>query len=475
MKLYEKLADEIERQIGSGVYRPGERLPSVREASRQRGLSVTTVLRAYLRLESRGLVASRPQSGFFVSARKGGGDAMAEAPPPPGPAGVSTAVDVSRLVLSTLRSICVHDAVPLGSPYPDAGAFPFEKLNRYAYAAGQDASLRGGLKDALPPGHPRLIRQIARRYLDKGIAVDPAEIIVTVGATEAINLCLQAVAGPGDVIAVESPTFYAMLHAIERMGMKAIEVPTHPQRGIDVEALAAIAQAERIAACMVMPNFQNPLGFRMPDERKRQLVDFAARAGMPLIENGVYDELHYGDTPPSTLKSYDRDGLVLHCSSFSKTLTSAYRIGWALPGRYRDRVEKLKFLNTLTTPSLPQLAIATFLERDGYERHLRRIRKAYAQQARLMTATVSRFFPAGTRTSDPAGGYVLWVELPPKIDAMQLYRLALERGITIGPGHMFSARGSYRHFIRLNYSMPWSPEIERAVITVGQLAASHAR
>jgi DNA-binding transcriptional MocR family regulator len=174
------------------------------------------------------------------------------------------------------------------------------------------------------------------------------------------------VAGPGDVIAVESPTFYAMLHAIERMGMKAVEVTTHPQHGIDVEALAAIAQAERIAACMVMPNFQNPLGFKMPDERKRQLVDFAARSGMPLIENGVYDELHYGDAPPSTLKSYDRDGLVLHCSSFSKTLTSAHRIGWALPGRYRDQVEKLKLLNTLTTPSLPQIAIATFLERDDY-------------------------------------------------------------------------------------------------------------
>ncbi|GAB3629277.1 2-aminoadipate aminotransferase [Pandoraea terrae] len=474
MTLYETLADDIESQIQKGVYRHGDRLPSVRQTSQQRQISITTVIRAYLLLESRGLIVSRPQSGYFVNLREGDGPLQGHALSTSKPIAISATVDVSRLVLSTLRSISAGDAVPLGSPYPDPTAFPFEKLNRYAYAAGRDESLRG-LKDALPPGHPKLIRQIARRYLEKGMTVDPADVIITVGATEAINLCLQAVAKPGDVIAVESPTFYAMLHAIERMGMKAIEVATHPEQGIDVAALAAIVESQPVAACMVMPNFQNPLGFQMPDARKRELVEFAAKADMPIIENGVYNELYYGSAYPSSLKSYDRNGLVLHCSSFSKTLTSAYRIGWALPGRYRDQVEKLKFLNTLTTASIPQLAIAEFLERDGYEHHLRRIRKAYAQQANLMKAMVSRFFPDGTGMSGPAGGYVLWVELPPKVNAMQLYELALERGITIGPGYMFSTSDSYRNFIRLNYSSPWSAEIEQAVITVGKLAATCAR
>lgn len=331
------------------------------------------------------------------------------------------------------------------------------------------------MTNALPPGTPELVRQIARRYLENGMAVDPNEIIVTVGATEAINLCLQAVAKPGDVIAVESPTFYAMLHAIERSGMKAIEVATHPEYGIEVEALAKIIESGPIAACMVMPNFQNPLGFQMPDERKRELVDLLAKAGIPVIENGVYNELYFGDSHPTTLKSYDQKGMVLHCGSFSKSLTAAYRIGWALPGRYRDEVEKLKFLNTLTTSVIPQLAIAEYLERDGYEHHLRRIRKNYAQQANLMKSMVTRFFPAGTRTSTPMGGYVLWIELPEKADSMKLYQLALARGITIGPGYMFSVSDNYRNFIRLNYSTPWSPEIEQAVITVGRLAASCAR
>lgn len=473
MRLYETLADDIQSQIAKGVYQPGERLPSVRQTSQQRQISITTVIRAYLLLESRGLIVSRPQSGYFVSTREAY-ETPAVAAAKPKPIAISASVDVSRLVLSTLRSIATDDAVPLGSPYPDPGAFPFEKLNRYAYAAARDDSLRG-MRDALPPGHPKLIRQIAKRYSEKGVTIDPAEIIVTVGATEAINLCLQAVAKPGDVIAVESPTFYAMLHAIERMGMKAIEIPTHAARGIDVDALASIARDQRIGACMVMPNFQNPLGFEMPDDAKRALVSLSAELNMPLIENGVYNELYYGDTYPTTLKQYDREGLVLHCSSFSKTLASAYRIGWALPGRYRDQVEKLKFLNTLTTASIPQLAIAEFLEREGYEHHLRRLRKTYAQQANLMKAIVTRFFPAGTRLSNPAGGYVLWVELPEKVDGMKLYQLALERGITVGPGYMFSASGSYRNFIRLNYSTPWSPEIEQAVITVGKLATTCAK
>ncbi|MBP0595741.1 PLP-dependent aminotransferase family protein [Paraburkholderia sp. LEh10] len=474
MNIYEKLADDIERLIRQGVYRHGERLPSVRQTSQQHRISISTVIRAYLLLESRGLLTSRPQSGYFANFREGDEARQALDLRPSRPIPISSPVDVSRLVLSTLRSIGVDDALPLGSPYPDPGLFPFERINRYAYDIGRGKS-RWGVTDALPPGNPNLVRQIARRYLENGMAVDPNEVIITVGATEAINLCLQAVAKPGDVIAVESPTFYAMLHAIERLGMKAIEVSTHPEYGIDIDALDAIADSQSVAACMVMPNFQNPLGFQMPDERKRKLVEFATRRDIPVIENGVYNELYFGNSHPSTLKSYDRKGLILHCSSFSKSLTAAYRIGWALPGRYRDQVEKLKFLNTLTSPTIPQQAIAEYLERDGYEHHLRRVRKAYAQQANLMKVVVSRFFPPGTRMSNPAGGYVLWIELPPKVDAMRLYNLALDEGITIGPGYMFSVSdATYKNFIRLNYSSPWTSEIEQAVITIGKLAAACA-
>jgi DNA-binding transcriptional MocR family regulator len=226
---------------------------------------------------------------------------------------------------------------------------------------------------------------------------------------------------------------------------------------------------QKVAACMVMPNFQNPLGLQMPDARKKALVELVSEFDVPVIENDVYGELYYGDHHPSTLKNYDTKGLVLHCCSFSKTLTANFRIGWALPGRYAPQVEKLKFLNTLTTASLPQMAIADYLQNDGFDRHLRKVRKEYEQRARMMAAAVLRFFPAGTRVSEPKGGYVLWVELPPYVDAMRLYALALERKITIGPGHMFSARGSYASCIRLNYSYPWSKQTEDALRMLGRL------
>lgn len=464
MNLYETLAADIEGQVAGGVLLEGERLASVRQASRQRGLSITTVLRAYSLLESKGVIESRPQSGYFVRPRRA---ARSTAPALPAPV-PSLEVDVSRLVLSTLRTIRTLGAMPFGSPYPDPAPFPWRRISRYANAAARRQEA-WSLMDDLPPGNPELIRQIARRHMENGLTVDPSEIIVTVGATEAINLCLQAVARPGDTVVVESPTFYAMLHAIERLGMRALEAPTDPRAGLDIGALRALLGQQSIAACMVMPNFQNPLGFQMPDARKRELVGLLSEHDIPVIENDVYGELYYGERHPTSLKTYDTKGLVLHCSSFSKSLTAHHHIGWALPGRYTAQVEKLKFLNTLTTPSLPQLAIADYLRQDGYDRHLRKVRRGYEERARMMAAAVLRFFPAGTSVSEPQGGYVLWVGLPHGVDAMRLYWLALERKITVGPGQMFSARGGYTNFIRLNYSYPWTKEVEQALRVLGRL------
>jgi DNA-binding transcriptional MocR family regulator len=471
VKLYEKLADDIGEAVRRGVFAAGERIPSVRQASQQHGVSIKTVLHAYALLEGRGLIETRPQSGYFVREQAALPHARPVAAQRPAPA---SEVDVSRLVLSTLRSIGAQDAVPFGSPYPDPSLFPWRRINQYANAiARRHASWN--LIDDLPPGNAELIRQIARRYAESGVPVDPGEIVITLGATEAINLSLQAVAKPGDTVVVESPTYYAMLHAIERLGMRAIAVATHPHEGIDLDVLAQTIRTHKIAACMVMPNFQNPLGFQMPDERKRRLVALLAAHKIPVIENDVYQELYFGEARPTTLKNFDTKGLVLHCASFSKSLTASYRIGWAMPGRFRAQLEKLKFLNTLTTPSVPQMAVADYLRHDGYDRHLRRVRRFYRQQARLMSALVQRFFPEGTRLSEPQGGYVLWIELPARVDSMRLYQAALARGITIGPGYMFSTRNDFRHFIRLNYSYAWTAQTEAALKTLGELVADMAR
>ena len=471
VKLYESLAADIAGQIAQGVIREGERIPSVRRTSQHHNLSVSTVIRAFLRLESQGLIESRPQSGYFVR-RQPALPMTAAEPAPPSAMARGEALDSSEFVLTTLRSIN-QGSVPLGSPYPDPSLFPWAKLNQYANSAARRVAQMGITAD-LPPGNPELIRQIARRHLENGLAVDVGEIIVTTGATEALNLCLQAAAPAGSAVAVESPTYYAVLQAIERMGMRPVEIATDPEQGINLEALERAILEQGVAACIVMPNFQNPLGFQMRDERKRAMVEMLARHDVPVIENDVYHELYYGDVHPTSLKNYDTRGLVLHCNSFSKTLSPANRIGWTLPGRYKAQVEKLKFLNTLNTPALPQLAIAEYLKNDSYNYHLRKIRKAYAQQACIMSAAVLRFFPAGTGVSAPAGGYLLWVTLPGGVRALELHARAQERGISVGAGNIFATGDAFQHCIRLNYSYPWSAEVEAAVRTLGLIAAELA-
>ena len=477
MKLYETLATDIASQIAQGVIREGEKIPSVRQTSQHHNLSVSTVIRAFLLLESQGVIESRPQSGYFVR-RKPAVQASAVATPttsePQGPAAMArgATLDTSEFVLNTLRSI-KQGSIPLGSPYPDPAAFPWARLNQYANSLARRAG-QSGMSADLPPGNPELIRQIARRHLENGLTVDAGEIIITTGATEALNLCLQAVAPPGSAIAVESPTYYALLQAIERMRMHVVEIDTDPVQGINLKALERAIVEQGVAACMVMPNFQNPLGFQMSDERKRAMVELLARHDVPVIENDVYHELYYGDVHPTSLKTYDTRGLVLHCNSFSKTLSPANRIGWALPGRYRGQVEKLKFLNTLNTPALPQLAIAEYLKNDGYDYHLRKVRKAYAQNASIMTSAVRRFFPSGTQVSTPAGGYLLWVNLPDSVQALEMYARAQERGISVGAGNIFATGDTFQHCIRLNYSYPWNAEVEAAVRTLGMLAGELA-
>ncbi|WP_413193436.1 PLP-dependent aminotransferase family protein [Pararobbsia alpina] len=539
MKLYEKLVSQVEHLIHMGVYQPGERIPSVRHACYLNSMSVTTVLRAYLQLESRGVIESRPQSGYFVrrpveassverasigqpqavrnserdvsvsaSERRDGavpdtsrvrkGHRSSSSDSSSALTYASTyastnasthestyapthtsfswsasdpAPDAGQFVLATLREIARHGALPLGSPYPDPSIFPTTRLNRYAAALARQREAPGVLSD-LPPGDAGLIHQIARRYADAGCYVDPGEIVMTVGATEALNLCLQVVAKPGDTIAIESPTFYAHLQAIEKLGMRALEVPTHPEAGIDIDALTRLCDTQRIAACVVMPNFQNPLGFQMSDERKQLLVERMNARGIPIIENDVYRELAFEGKAPLPLKRFDRAGLVLHFSSFSKTLSPDQRIGWAMPGRFRQAFETLKFFNTLTTPLTPQRAIAEYLRNDGYDAHLRRMRQRYSQQAAIMRAMVSRFFPSGTRISKPAGGYLLWIELPNRADSMALYSAAIAEGITVGAGTLFSRSERYSSFIRLNYSYAWSANTEQAIRTLGRLAGA---
>lgn len=463
--LYEQVALKVEKHIRTGVLRAGERIPSVRRAAAQHGVSLTTAVEAYGLLENRGLIEARPKSGYFV--RPLVRERLME-PLASRPAVTATAIGVGVLQSKLFELVRHRDVVPLGAASPSPEVFPAARLGRIMAAASRAAG-GAGLSYDMPPGSDVLRRQIARRSLDWGTQLSPDGLITTNGCTEALALCLRAVTKPGDVVAVESPTYFCILQAIEELGLKAMEIPMHPRDGMDVEALERALKTRNIAACVAVPNFSNPLGSLMPDENKQRLLAILTKRGVPLIEDDIHGDLHFDSRRPRVVQSWDAEGLVMLCGSFSKTLAPGYRVGWVAPGRFYDKVYALKLTSTLATGTLPQMAIAEFLANGGYDHHLRSIRLTFQDQVRRMSEAIAASFPEGTRLTRPAGGFLLWVELPGKVDAIELHRRALEAQISIAPGPMFSARQSFRHFIRINCGHPWNARLERAVGMLGAM------
>ncbi|MBT8766124.1 GntR family transcriptional regulator MpaR [Metapseudomonas boanensis] len=468
MKRYEKFADEIAGLISSGVLAPGQKVPSVRHASRTYGVSASTVFQAYYLLESRGLILARARSGYFVCEH-------VHRPLPEPEAGpreaATTEVDVSELVFSVLSSIKDPDTVPFGSAFPSPELFPLPRLARSMAHAVRDMDPRSTVAD-MTPGNHALRRQIALRYMVGGLPLAIEELVICNGALEALNLCLQVVTQPGDLVAIEAPAFYASLQVLERLKLKAVEIPVHPRDGIDLQVLADSLERLPIKACWFMSNFQNPLGASLSEDHKRQLAALLARHQVPMIEDDVYAELYFGSQAPKPVKAFDQEGLVMHCSSFSKSLAPGYRVGWVAGGRFAGQIERLKLMTSISASVPAQAAIADYLQHGGYDRHLRKLRFALESQRNAMLAAVARYFPEETGASRPEGGYFLWLEFPRHVDALRLFQLALAQGISIAPGPIFSATRSFSHCARLNYGHPWSGRSEQAMETLGRIIRS---
>jgi DNA-binding transcriptional MocR family regulator len=470
MKRYERLASQIGDLIQGGDLPPGTRIPAVRAACDAYGVSPSTVFRAYYLLESQGLIVARPRSGYFVSAAAPGAPLHGAASTPNEP---SKSVNISELVFEVLHSIKDTHTVALGSAFMSPTVFPMQRLGRSCASVNRSTDL-AKMVAALPPGDDALRRQIALRYLMAGMVVHVDEIIITSGALDALTLSLQVLTRAGDEIAIEKPTFYAALQAIQRLQLKVVEIPVHPVEGHDMEALAQALDRRPIRACWFMTSIQNPTGATLSDTKKQTLVELLAKYEVPLIEDDVYSELRFGSAPIRPAKFFDRQGLVLHCGSFAKSLAPGYRIGWAAAGRFAEQLERAKWMTTLSASVPAQRAIADYLEHGGYDRFLRKLRRELAAQQADMLSAIDRYFPPQTTATLAAGGYFTWVELPHSVDALRLFEAALERGISLAPGPIFSASGEFRHHIRLNYGYPWSPEIERAMATLGELAQDEA-
>ncbi len=463
--LYIRVANRLKDWIQDGTYLPGTKVPSVRELTDKLDVSISTILQSYDLLENQGFIEAKPQSGYYVKMRS-----LLQEPSVSRPICAPRFVQSQDAFLDVIRSCGDPDLIQLGGAVIHNSLLPMESLQRSLARVARD-NPQECMRYDRAPGYWNLRREIARRSVDMGCEVDPQNIITTTGAMEAINLALKAVTKAGDVVVVESPTYYGILHSLESMGLKALEMPCSTQEGIDLEVFEEKIKKFPIKAAILNPSFQNPLGSLMSDEAKEKVVQLCSRHGIALIEDDVYAELNFEGQRPSALKSFDKKDEVIFCSSFSKTLAPGYRVGWLIsPKRMAEQIERFKFSASVATNSVSQMAIADHLIHHNYDRHLRKLRQTLAQNVHLVSQTVADHFPQGTKVTRPKGGCLVWVEFPEKVKALALHRKALQEGISLIPGPQFSATGKYTNCIRINCGNPWDSRIERALLRIGQLA-----
>jgi DNA-binding transcriptional MocR family regulator len=318
-------------------------------------------------------------------------------------------------------------------------------------------------------GNADLRKQIAKLAFNWGGKVRPEEVIVTNGCLEAITTCLKAVTNYGDTVAVECPSYFGIYQAIESLGLKVVEISSDPATGLDLSCLQKAIKKFTIKAVVCVPNFNNPLGSCMPDEAKKELVTLITKHNIPLIEDDIYGELYFGRSRPKTCKYYDGEGLVMHCSSLSKSLAPGYRVGWILPGKFFDSVRQIKRIQNISSPTLTQAAMAHFLQAGRYDFHLKGLRKALHTQCLRYIQSIITHFPADTKISRPTGGFVLWLELNKSVDVFKLRSDAVQKGIAIVPGKIFSASCNFSHCVRISFGKPWTEDIDYGLKVLGDL------
>lgn len=473
--LYRQLAAHYLDAIKARVLHPGDRMPSVRALMRQHAVSLSTALQACRFLESEGWLEARPRSGYFVRPPKRPGMMAVTEPDMSKPHDAAQFVGihekVSEIISMGQRKVRINLGRAAGAPE----LYPGKQLNALASSAlRQHPSMFS--KQNSPTGNAVFKHVLAKRALASGMTLNPDDILVTHGCIEALNLALRAVAQPGDVIAVESPTFYGLLQVMESLGMRALEIPTSAQTGISLEALElAIRTYDNIKAVVVVPHLQNPLGSIMPETHKKRLVQLCASNDIALIEDDSYSALVHDGPPLTSLKAHDTSGNVIHCASLHKILAPGLRLGWMVAGRWQARVNMLKYAQTRYNDEWSQTIAAGFMASPAYDRHLRRIRGALRTQRDLSAEAIAMHFPEGTRCSLPNGGVSMWVELPAGLSSKKVFEAALARDILISPGLLFSNSHRFDHFIRLNCGMPFSVEVEQAYVQLGNIMCALAQ
>lgn len=462
--IYTEIADGIASQIRNGVLKAGDRLPSVRMMCQEHRVSMNTAKRVFLELESQSLIESKPQSGYFVSRIM---SVKLPLPEISRPSLIANNDEPDELISRVYENMGKKGITFFSIGVPSGDLLPQAKLKKEIINATRELK-EGGTEYEELQGNLKLRRMIAVRSLQWGGNLNEYDLVTTNGGMNALSFCLMALGKPGDTIAIESPCYPGILQLANGFGLNVLELPTHPTTGIEIEALKKVIP--QINLCLLIPNFNSPLGSCMPDENKKEIVQLLSENNIPLIEDDVYGDLYFGAIRPKCCKSFDKDGNVLYCSSISKTLAPGYRVGWIAPGKYKSKIMKLKLLHSTSSISIVNEAVANFLKSGRYEKHLQQMRRAVQNNYQNYVQTIADYFPEGTKTSRPQGGLSLWVEFDKKIRTTELYDLAIKQNISIAPGRMFSLQDQFENCMRLCMGLPWTEETQLCLQKVGHVA-----
>lgn len=461
--LYVQIAEKLERNISDGVLKRGDKLLSIRTLSKDQGISISTAFKAYSQLEIKGLIEARPKSGYYVRFIEGNKlpqNIRFQKEP--------EHASVDEMIAMVFQQVNAEGVIKLSRAAPALEFLPQSKLNKaLVEAVRKSATSCINYEDI--QGNRNLRKHLARQAFNWGGTVKEEDIITTQGCIEALFFCLKAVTKPGDTVVIESPAYFGTFKLMKSLGLNVLEIPSNPINGISLEYLEDALKKVKVKACLFVTNFSNPLGTCMPDERKKSLVNLLAEFEIPLIEDDIYGDLYFGKTRPRNCKSYDKKGLVLLCSSVSKSLAPGYRVGWCIPGKFTSQVLNLKLTHSVSSATPTQTAIGVFFETGRFDLHLRNLRKALYTQCLRYKQAITEYFPLDTKISDPKGGYVLWLELNTKVDAFALYKAALKYNISIAPGQIFSTDGSFSNCIRISYGIPFNKEIDQCLKILGTL------
>ncbi|MGL1957032.1 MAG: PLP-dependent aminotransferase family protein [Colwellia sp.] len=468
--LYQQVIDFVEHQQKIGALFPGDKLPSLRKLSRQFEISIPTVKQAYIELERQGRVCARPQSGYYLTA-------LQARTLKPRPAKWShctpTTVQCRSLIEQVHEAVHLQNTVALGISNPIQANPPDKTLARLMRSVISKVAEKA-VSYGPVTGDAKLRMQLAFRYQDQGVSINPNDIVITNGAQEALSIALQCVAQRGDVIVVESPCFFGMIELIETLGMKALEVYTCTEDGVDLDELTSALKQHSIKACLFSTAINNPLGSMKTDAQRQAIVSLLEQHDIPLIEDDVYSELYFSAQKPKPAQLYSEKGLVMTCSSFSKTAAPGYRIGWLLPGKYEEQAKRIKRAQSSSTPMLQQWTLNEYVQSGDYDRHLSVLRKKLIYNCERMRALIAEHFPSEVCISKPQGGSVLWLRCQSHVNTSEFFQEALDQGVSFAPGVIFSPSGKYANYMRISYGVRWSEQVEEAIKVLGNLVYKHS-